>query len=122
MTDVTIARVAARKYARTEIEHLEEHEHAALAILPAAALRKVRLSIAPYGIDVFAAPLDGLVLAETEFESADEAGAFRPAAFCRAEVTDDRRFTGGELVRATREEVAAWTAEYGIDLGARATT
>ncbi len=186
MTDVTIAAVAAGKYARTEIErrfllagvpdaevlrvvdiddrylegarlrlrrqverggpavykltqklpqpgrlgeqgtittiYLEEHEHMALATLPAAALRKVRLSIAPYGVDVFAAPLDGLVLAETEFASADDAAAFRPAAFCRAEVTDDRRFTGGELVRATREQVAAWAAEYGIELAARATT
>ena len=102
--------------------YLEEHEHAALAILPAAGLRKVRLSIAPYGIDVFEGPLEGLVLAETEFVSAGEATAFRPAAFCRAEVTDDRRFTGGELVRATRDQVAAWAAEYGVDLGARATT
>jgi CYTH domain-containing protein len=98
--------------------YVSEDEHAALATLPAATLRKARLSIAPYGVDVFAGPLAGLVLAEVEFASVDDAAAFRPAAFCRAEVTGDRRFTGGALVRAARVEVAAWAAEYGIELGA----
>ena len=96
--------------------YIAEHEHALLAALPAAALRKARLSIAPYGIDVFAAPLDGLVLAEVEFGSEAEAQAFRPAAFCRAEVTADERFTGASLVRATRAQVAAWAADYGVKL------
>jgi CYTH domain-containing protein len=97
--------------------YLSEDEHAALATLPAATLRKTRLSIAPYGIDVFAAPLDGLVLAEVEFSSLDEAAAFRPATFCIAEVNADRRFTGGSLVRASRDEVAGWAGEYGVELG-----
>ena len=48
-----------------------------------------------------------------------QAAAFSPAAFCHAEVTADRRFTGGELVRATRAQVRAWTAEYGIELATR---
>jgi CYTH domain-containing protein len=96
--------------------YLSEAEHAALAALPAATLRKTRLSIAPYGVDVFAAPLDGLVLAEIEFDSLDDAAAFRPAPFCLAEVSEDRRFTGGSLVRASRDEVAAWAADYGIEL------
>ncbi len=98
--------------------YLSEPEHATLAALPAATLRKTRLSIAPYGIDVFAAPLDGLFLAEIEFDSIDAAAAFRPAAFCQAEVSADRRFTGGSLVRAARDDVAAWAAEYGVALGA----
>jgi CYTH domain-containing protein len=97
--------------------YLSEAEHAALATLPAATLRKTRLRVAPYGVDVFAAPLDGLVLAEIEFASLDEAAAFRPAPFCLAEVSADRRFTGGSLARAARDEVAAWAAEYGIALG-----
>jgi CYTH domain-containing protein len=96
--------------------YLSEAEHAALASLPAGTLRKTRLIVAPYGVDVFAAPLDGLVLAEIEFDSLDAAAAFRPAPFCLAEVSADRRFTGGSLVRASRDEVAAWAAEHGIEL------
>lgn len=96
--------------------YLSEDEYAALAVLPAAALSKSRLSIAPYGVDVFRGHLDGLVLAEAEFASVEEAAALRPASFCRAEVTADRRFTGGELVRASRAQVRAWTAEYGVEL------
>jgi CYTH domain-containing protein len=93
-----------------------EDEYAALAELPAATLSKTRLSIAPYGVDVFRGHLEGLHLAEVEFASVRDAAAFRPAAFCLAEVTTDRRFTGGELVRASSAQVRAWTAEYGIDL------
>ena len=99
--------------------YLSEAEHAALAALPAAELFKSRLSIGPYGVDVFAGHLDGLVLAEVEFGSAAEAGAFAAAPFCHAEVTADRRFTGGELVRATRAQVRTWTAEYGVELATR---
>jgi CYTH domain-containing protein len=99
--------------------YLSDAEYAALAVMPAATLSKSRLTIAPYGVDVFAGHLEGLVLAEVEFDTAADAAALRPAAFCHAEVTADRRFTGGELVRATRAQVAAWTAEYGIELPRR---
>jgi CYTH domain-containing protein len=98
--------------------YISEAEHALLATLPAARLRKARLSIAPYGVDVFAGPLEGLVLAEAEFDSVQAARALRPAPFCLAEVTADPRFTGGSLARAARAEVAAWAAEYGVALGA----
>ena len=97
--------------------YLSEAEHAALTRLPAAPLSKSRLSIAPYGIDVFAGHLAGLVLAEAEFASVEAAAALRPAAFCRAEVTADRRFTGGQLARASGEQVRAWAGEYGVELG-----
>jgi CYTH domain-containing protein len=97
--------------------YLSEAEHAALARMPAAALSKSRLSIAPYGVDVFHGALAGLFLAEVEFASVEAAAALVPAAFCRAEVTADRRFTGGELVRATGEQVRAWAREYGVEIG-----
>ena len=75
----------------------------------------------PYGVDVFARRTSkGSMLAEVEFGSV--AGGRRvlvPAAFCHAEVTADRRFTGGELVRATRAQVRAWAAEYGVELARR---
>ena len=99
--------------------YVSEDEYAALAVLPAATLSKSRLSIVPYGVDVFGGHLDGLFLAEVEFESVEEAAALRPAAFCLAEVTTDRRFTGGELVSASRAQLRAWTAEYGIELATR---
>ena len=96
--------------------YLSAEEHDVFAALPAAPLRKTRLSIAPYGVDVFAGPLEGLVLAEAEFASAEEAAALVPATFCVAEVSDDARFTGGSLVRASGDEVAAWAAEYGVTI------
>src|SRR2546423_488297 len=83
--------------------YLSEDEYAALAVLPAATLSKSRLSIAPYGVDVFHGELEGLYLAEAEFASLEDAAALVPAAFCRAEVTTDRRFTGGEPARASGE-------------------
>jgi CYTH domain-containing protein len=97
--------------------YVSEDEYAALAALPAATLSKTRLSIAPYGVDVFRGHLEGLCLAEVEFESEQDAAAFRPAVFCRAEVTADRRFTGGELVRASSAQVRAWAGEYGVEFG-----
>ena len=106
----------ARQGALTTI-YLSEAEHAALAGMPAAALSKSRLSIAPYGVDVFHGALAGLFLAEVEFASVEAAAALVPAAFCRAEVTADRRFTGGELVRASGEQVRAWAREYGVEIG-----
>jgi CYTH domain-containing protein len=96
--------------------YLSEAEHAAFAHLPAAELRKSRLSIAPYGVDVFHGELEGLYLAEAEFAGMEDAAALVPAAFCRAEVTTDRRFTGGELARASAEQVRAWAREYGVQL------
>jgi CYTH domain-containing protein len=96
--------------------YLSEAEHAAFARLPAAELRKSRLSIAPYGVDVFHGELEGLYLAEAEFGTTQDAAALVPAAFCRAEVTTDRRFTGGELARASAERVRAWAREYGLEL------
>ena len=106
----------ARQGALTTL-YLSEAEHAALAALPAAPLRKSRLSIAPYGVDVFHGPLAGLFLAEVEFATVEEAQALAPAAFCLAEVTADPRFTGGALAHAGGEEVRAWAREYGVDLG-----
>jgi CYTH domain-containing protein len=105
----------ARQGALTTI-YLSEAEHAVLARLPAAGLRKSRLSIAPYGVDVFHGELEGLHLAEAEFTAMQDAAALVPAAFCRAEVTTDRRFTGGELARASGEQVRAWAREYGLEL------
>ncbi|GAA1240124.1 hypothetical protein GCM10009665_33720 [Kitasatospora nipponensis] len=100
--------------------YLSRAEYDLLATLPAAVLRKTRLSIPPLGVDVFDPPLHGLVLAEAEFDTDEAARSFRPPPQSIAEVTDDPRFTGGGLVRADRDQLRGWLAEYGIDADADA--
>jgi CYTH domain-containing protein len=77
-------------------------------------LSKVRYSIPPLGIDVFEGGLEGLRLAEAEFNSAVEADAFVVPDFILHEVTGDMRFTAGQRVCASRLSVEKWLAEYGI--------
>lgn len=96
--------------------YLSEAEYAVFAVLPAGVLTKTRLSIPPLGVDVFDAPLHGLVLAEAEFATDQDMHAFEPPSGIVAEVTDDPRFTGGRLVRAQRADLVSWLAEYGIKL------
>lgn len=96
--------------------YLSQPEYDLLATLPAAVLSKTRLSVPPLGIDVFDPPLHGLVLAEAEFDSDEQARSFRPSIEPVAEVTDDPRFTGGSLAQAHRHELLAWLADYGIKL------
>ena len=87
-----------------------------LAQLPAKSLSKTRHSVPPFGIDVFEGTLEGLILAEAEFDSPAEAAALTLPAFILQEVTADDRFTGGQLVHASRWEVETWLVEYGITL------
>ena len=78
-------------------------------------LTKTRLSVPPLGIDIFDPPLHGLVMADAEFSTDQAAQAFPHPPTAIAEVTDDARFTGGNLVRARRHDLLAWLAEYGIE-------
>lgn len=55
-------------------------EYEVLASLPAVELSKTRLSVPPLGVDVFGADLRGLVLAEAEFTTDEEAQSFEPPA------------------------------------------
>ena len=98
--------------------YLTEGEFSLLAQLPARTLSKTRYSVSPFGIDVFEGALEGLLLAEAEFDSADDAQALPIPSFIYREVSSDKRFTGGELARASRPEMLAWLLEYGIRLGA----
>jgi CYTH domain-containing protein len=86
-----------------------------LASLSAEVLSKSRLSVPPLSIDVFDPPLHGLVMADVEFSTDEEAQSFLPPPAVVAEVTDDSRFTGGSLVRARPHDLLAWLAEYGIE-------
>ncbi len=94
--------------------YLSAAEYDLLASLPADVLRKTRLSVPPLGIDVFDPPLHGLVMADVEFSTDQAAQSFPLPPVAIAEVTDDARLTGGNLVRARRSDLLAWLAEYGI--------
>lgn len=96
--------------------YLTNDEFKLLATLPAKHLKKIRHSVPPFGIDVFEGILSGLMLAEAEFNSEAEASALVLPSFIFAEVSDDRRLTGGSLVTASGEELGKWLTEYGIRL------
>lgn len=95
--------------------YLSAAEYDRLATLPGQLLAKTRFSVPPLGIDVFDPPLHGLVMAEAEFTTDQEAQSFLPPRIAVAEVTDDIRFTGGSLARAKRHDLLSWLAEFGIN-------
>ncbi len=98
--------------------YLSKEEFCVLAKLPAKVLIKIRHSVPPFGIDVFEGELSGLVMAEAEFNGAEEASRLELPSFIAHEVTGDSRFTGGSLVSARREQLRDWLRQYGIELRA----
>jgi CYTH domain-containing protein len=97
--------------------YLTQDEFCVFAQLPVKKLCKTRYSVPPFGIDVFEGLLEGLVLAEAEFDSDAAANELVVPSFIVREVTTDSRFSGGRLVRATRQDIRTWLREYGIQLG-----
>jgi CYTH domain-containing protein len=93
-----------------------EDEFRVLAQLSAKELSKTRYSVPPFGIDVFEGTLEGLLIAEAEFDSATAADALTLPPFICQEVSADPRFTGGQLVCASRQDIRTWLSEYGIKL------
>lgn len=94
--------------------YLSAQEYEVLRILPGVVLTKTRLSIPPFGVDVFDPPLNGLFLAEIEFDSDAALASFQAPKWSVAEVTADLRFTGGRLVSTSTDELRSWLAEFGI--------
>jgi CYTH domain-containing protein len=94
--------------------YLSAEEYAALSVLPGSKLTKTRLSIPPFGVDIFDAPLDGLFLAEAEFDSDATLAAFEEPTWSVAEVTVDPRFRGGRLASTGADELRSWLSEFGI--------
>lgn len=83
--------------------YLTEAEFALFADLPGRTLRKVRHLLGPVNgveisVDVFEGPLSGLIMAEAEFETADALAAFPDPDFALRDVTQDTRYSGGQLV------------------------
>ena len=79
--------------------YLSAAEYDLLAALPGLELRKRRYRIDQDGrcwsIDVFGGALEGLILAETDFDDAE----LEPPDWIEREVSDDERYTGGSLAR-----------------------
>ncbi len=98
--------------------YLNESEYETFSRLPGDELRKTRLRIPPLSVDCFEGHHQGLYLAEAEFDDPGAMTEFAPPAWVVAEVTDDARFRGGQLVSGTRDALRRALAEYGITLGA----
>ncbi len=96
--------------------YLTADEFFVFAGLSAKRLSKSRYSVPPFGVDVFEGELEGLLLAEAEFDSAADADALTLPSFIFKEVSADERFTGGQLARASRVDVQSWVSEYGLRL------
>ena len=92
--------------------YLSADEAAAMDVLEAQVLRKTRASYPPYGVDLFAGALAGLVLAEAECATAEELAAVTDPPFAVAEVTRDPTFTGGNLARMTAHDLSRALAAY----------
>jgi CYTH domain-containing protein len=94
--------------------YLGEEEFVLFSGLPGMLLRKTRYSIPPFGVDVFAPPLSGLVLAECEFDDDATMNSFVPPDWIVAEVTLDSRFSGGQLAAANPGDLTELLLRFGI--------
>jgi CYTH domain-containing protein len=96
--------------------YLSESEFVLLSGLAGSVLRKTRYSIPPFGVDVFAPPLSGLILAECEFNDDAAMNMFVPPDWIVAEVTNDTRFTGGQLAGTDSADLAKLLLRFGVTL------
>lgn len=99
--------------------YIGKDEFCLLAQLSGKELRETRYSVPPFGIDVFEKSLQGLILAEAEFESPAEAASLVLPAFILQEVTEDERFTGCRLVQASPDDIRRWLSGYRYALDRR---
>lgn len=107
------------------IEHttmyLDDAETVVLRGLPSDVLVKTR-TLHPWqglvvAVDVFAGRLTGLVLAEVDLGDGGDLQASGPPVPWLVEVTDDERFTGGQLARTSATELALLLRDHGVELG-----
>jgi CYTH domain-containing protein len=94
--------------------YLSEEEFVLFSGLPGRLLSKTRYSIPPFGVDVFAPPLAGLILAECEFNDDVTMSSFVPPDWIVAEVTCDSRFTGGQLAATDPENLTQLLWRFGV--------
>ena len=62
--------------------------------------KRYLIPLEPYTIelDVFSGHMEGLIMAEVEFPTVEEANSFTPPAWFAKEVTDDRRYHNSEMI------------------------
>lgn len=99
---LTVKRGSGLARGETEIELSPEQFAALWPLTEGARVEKVRheLELGPATVaelDVYAGPLDGLVVAEVEFESEAAASRFSPPDWFGAEVTDDDAYKNRRL-------------------------
>jgi CYTH domain-containing protein len=97
--------------------YLDEREYEALSRLPGAIITKTRNSFPPLGVDVFDGPLEGLLIAEMEFEIQSEMARFEPPSWCGREISTESRFSGSALARLAECDARALVSE--LDIGRR---
>lgn len=95
--------------------YLNVGEYTLLATLAAAVVRKTRYSVPPFGVDAYDAPLEGLFLAEVEFDDDLAMNAFQPPPWIVAEVTLDSRFSGGHLAAMESGDLIELLAAFAVD-------
>lgn len=93
--------------------YLSREEFDLFSSLAGSVLRKTRYSIPPFGVDIFDPPLDGLIVAECEFEDDAAMHSFIPPASILAEVTFDLRFAGGTLATMDPRDLPNLLAPFG---------
>jgi CYTH domain-containing protein len=82
--------------------YLAPEEFALLSTLPGKIIQKTRHHVGSIhgigvSVDVFEGALQGLIMAEAEFEDMESLNAFPVPDFALREVTEDIRYSGGEL-------------------------
>ncbi len=78
--------------------YLNEAEHRLVGRLPGVTLTKRRLTYPPMAVDVFDGPgLDGLLIAEVEFESDAAMAWFTVPSWCGPEITGEPGWSGADL-------------------------
>ncbi len=88
--------------------YLDEAEYGLLRRLPGVDLAKRRLSYPPMAVDVFEdAGLDGLLIAEVEFESDAAMSWFTVPTWCGPEITGEPGWSGADLAALAAAPSAA---------------
>jgi len=77
--------------------YLTREEYCVFASLAGAKASKARYSLAGGSLDVYASPERGLAIFETEFETVEAAGLYRPPEFVTKEITGEARFSGAAI-------------------------
>ncbi len=95
---------------------LTPEEFADLSTLPGKRVRKLRYYYheagTDYEVDVFQDALQGLVVADVEFDSNEAKAAFVPPVWALADVTQEKFIAGGVLCGKSYSDIAASLEQY----------